>query len=216
MDRTSAPHKKIYDQGGSPQISVHMEPERKPCCTYIGLQTEIHFKPRASPQAELRPGRLPTSRITTREAPHKQNYIRLPTKVPRHISIVPPGAFYITVGYFWPREAQRERPTYISGLLRASLGLSGPLWASPGLSGTLWASLGLSGPLYIHTHIHREDKTIHNRQLEPQFSLGPEVARQQDHTIPDSWSPSVLRRPKFQDKKTRQYPTAGARPEIAR
>ena len=36
--------------------------------TYIGFQTEIHFKPRASPQAELRPGRLPTSRITTREA----------------------------------------------------------------------------------------------------------------------------------------------------
>ncbi len=26
----------------------------------------MHFKPRASPQAELRPGRLPTSRITTR------------------------------------------------------------------------------------------------------------------------------------------------------
>ena len=42
--------------------------------TYIGFQTEIHFKPRASPQAKLRPGRLPTSRITIREAPHKQNY----------------------------------------------------------------------------------------------------------------------------------------------
>ena len=35
---------------------------------YIGFQTEIHFKPRASPQAEVRPGRLPTSRITTRDA----------------------------------------------------------------------------------------------------------------------------------------------------
>ena len=42
--------------------------------TYIGFQTEIHFKPSASRQAELRPGRFPTSRITTREDPHKQNY----------------------------------------------------------------------------------------------------------------------------------------------
>ena len=42
---------------------------------YVGFQTEIHFKPRASPQAELRPGRLPTSRTTyDQEAPHKQNY----------------------------------------------------------------------------------------------------------------------------------------------
>ena len=45
---------------------------------YVGFQTETHFKPRASPQAELwmyvRPWRLPASRITTREAPHKQNY----------------------------------------------------------------------------------------------------------------------------------------------
>ena len=37
VDRTSlscgwldAPHKQIYKQGGSPQISLHMEPERKP------------------------------------------------------------------------------------------------------------------------------------------------------------------------------------------
>ena len=40
--------------------------------TYTGFQTDC--KPRASPQAELRPGRLPTSRITTREAHHKHNY----------------------------------------------------------------------------------------------------------------------------------------------
>ena len=40
---------------------------------YAGFQTEIHFKPRVSPQARLCPGRLPTSRAT-REAPHKQNY----------------------------------------------------------------------------------------------------------------------------------------------
>ena len=40
----------------------------------MGFQTEIHFKPRASPQAELQPGRLPTSRISTREVLHEQNY----------------------------------------------------------------------------------------------------------------------------------------------
>ena len=40
----------------------------------MGFQTEIHFKPRASPQAELRPGKFPTSRITTMEVPYKQNY----------------------------------------------------------------------------------------------------------------------------------------------
>ena len=89
--------------------------------------------------------------------------------------------------------------TYIHRPLWASLGLSGPLWASLGVSRPLWASLGLS--TYTHTYIHREDKTTHNRQLEPR----PEVARQQDHTIADSWSPSVLRGPKLQDKKTRQY-----------
>ena len=33
----------------------------------LGFQTEIHFKPRASPQEDLRLGRLPTNRITTRE-----------------------------------------------------------------------------------------------------------------------------------------------------
>ena len=48
-------------------------PRTTTICMYVGFQTEIHFKPRASPQAELRPGRLPTSRITTREPTHKQN-----------------------------------------------------------------------------------------------------------------------------------------------
>ena len=43
------------------------------------IQTEIHSKPRASPQAQLRPARLPTSRITSREAPHKHNYDQGPT-----------------------------------------------------------------------------------------------------------------------------------------
>ena len=41
-------------------------PEETPTDYYeLGFQTEIHLKPRASPQAEL---------CTTREAPHKQNY----------------------------------------------------------------------------------------------------------------------------------------------
>ncbi len=67
MDRTSlsrawleAPHKQIYDQGSSPQISV-WNPRGSPRGLPLGFQTEIHFKPRASPQAELRPGRLPSS-----------------------------------------------------------------------------------------------------------------------------------------------------------
>ena len=68
-----APHKQIYDQGSSPQISV-CNPRGSPRGLPLGFQTEIHFKPRASPQEELRLGRLPTSRVTTREAPHKQNY----------------------------------------------------------------------------------------------------------------------------------------------
>ena len=79
VDRTSlscawleAPHKQIYDQGGSPQIScICVEPlrmpHRLPLHMFIGFQTEIQVKPRASPQAELQPGRFPTSRITTRE-----------------------------------------------------------------------------------------------------------------------------------------------------
>ena len=106
----------------------------------------------------------------------------------------------------------------------ASLGLSGPLWASPGLcclglSGYLWASLDNKNKHYIH-----------NRQLEPQFFLGTEVARHKctyptagapvsfaarncktkrpDNTYPtyisDSWILSVLRGPKLQDKKSRQ------------
>ena len=81
--------------GGSPQADL--QPGRFPTDfadyvqphTYIGFQTEIHLKPRASPQAEshktreapykqsfdqggcpqaeLRPGSVPTRRITTRE-----------------------------------------------------------------------------------------------------------------------------------------------------
>ena len=58
-----APHRFLYGTREEAPADYH----------YVGFQTEIHFKPRASPQAELRPGRLPTSRITTREAPHKQN-----------------------------------------------------------------------------------------------------------------------------------------------
>ena len=72
VDRTSllcawleAFHKQIYDQGGSPQVL-----NRNP------LQTQ------GLPQPELctcvcmfvQPGRLPTSRITTREAANKQNH----------------------------------------------------------------------------------------------------------------------------------------------
>ena len=72
MDRTSlscawleAPHKQIYDQGGSPLIFSGTREEAPADYDYVGFKTEIHFKPRASQQAELH---------TTREAPHKQNY----------------------------------------------------------------------------------------------------------------------------------------------
>ncbi len=60
--------------GSSPQISV-WNPRGSPRGLSLGFQTEIHFKPRASPQEALRPGRLPTSRFTTREAPHRFLYV---------------------------------------------------------------------------------------------------------------------------------------------
>ena len=142
---------------GSPQADLRpgrlptlfcVEPKRKPHCT------EIYFKPRTSPQAELRRGRLPTSRITTREDPHKQNYAS-PPKYHGIFLLYLLGLFtYMYMGYFWPREAQRERPADIRTYIHAYIGLSGLLSASLGLSGHLQASLGLSGPLYIHTHIH--------------------------------------------------------------
>ena len=85
----------MYDQGGSPQADLRpgklptdfcMEPKRKPPRTTTrvpnrnplqtqGLPTSrIMYDQGGSPQAELRPGRLPTSRITTRAPTHKQNY----------------------------------------------------------------------------------------------------------------------------------------------
>ena len=89
LDRTSlscawleAPHQQIYDHGGSPLISL-WNPRGSPRGLSLGFQTGIHFKPMVSPQAELRPGRLPTNRITTREAPHKRFYDQgayVPTK----------------------------------------------------------------------------------------------------------------------------------------
>ena len=87
MDRTSpsrawleAPHKQICDQGGSPQVSLRTKPKRKP----RGLPNRNPLQTQGLPtssqgsssqaklcatnlQAELRPGGLPTSRITTRE-----------------------------------------------------------------------------------------------------------------------------------------------------
>ena len=54
VDRTSlscawleTPHKKIYDQGCSPQISL-WNPKGSPRGLPLGFQTEINFKPRAS------------------------------------------------------------------------------------------------------------------------------------------------------------------------
>ena len=67
--------------------------------------------------------------------------------------------------------------TNVHGPLSASLGLSVSLCASV----ALWASLGLSGPLWASLGHSTKDKTMHNRQLDPQFSLGFEVARRQDH-----------------------------------
>ena len=84
MDRTSlsralleAPHKKICDQGGSPQISLRTKkppglPNRNPLQTQ-GLPSSSQGSSSQAKlcatnlQAELRPGGLPTSRITTRE-----------------------------------------------------------------------------------------------------------------------------------------------------
>ena len=182
MDRTSlscawlkAPHKQIYDQGGSPHFSVwnpRGSPTVQKSTSNPGPPRKQNFDEGGSPQAELRPGRIPTNRITP---PHQS------THTPRRISIVPPGVFYIYMyeGYFWTREAQRERPadirayihtcihTYIHRPLWAFLGLSGPLWP-------LWASLGLSTYICTYTHIHTY----------------MEKTRQHIHAyITDSWSP---------------------------
>ena len=76
----------------------------------------------------------------------------------------------------------------------ASLGLSGLLWASLSLSVALGASLGLSGPLWASLKKTRQCKYTHNdRQLGTQFPSRLEIARRKNQTIPDSWSPSVLR-----------------------
>ena len=58
-----APHKQTYDQGGPPKISLWNREEAPAYYYVLGFQIEIHFKPGASPQAELRPGRLPTSSL---------------------------------------------------------------------------------------------------------------------------------------------------------
>ena len=73
MRLAGAPHKQIYDQGGSPQADLRpgklptdfcMEPKKKPPRTTTRV-------PNRNP---LQTQGLPTSRITTREAPHKQSY----------------------------------------------------------------------------------------------------------------------------------------------
>ena len=43
-------------------------------CTTLEAPRKQNYDQGGSPQAELRPGKLPTSRITTREPTHKQNY----------------------------------------------------------------------------------------------------------------------------------------------
>ena len=111
-DWLEAPHKQICDQGGSPP-DFFTEPKRSPA--YAGFQTEIHFKPRASPQA-------------AREVPHKQNYLHmydqqnydqgdLPT---RRLMYARPGSWLfgwlveLCPGSLWlagrlrPRDGQRE------------------------------------------------------------------------------------------------------------
>ena len=70
-------------------MCICVEPERMPPRTitmFVGFQTEIYVKPRAShkqnydqggfPSAELRPGRLSTSRITNRELTYPQAELR--------------------------------------------------------------------------------------------------------------------------------------------
>ena len=100
-------HKQICDQGCSPQISL-----RNQRGSPADYQTEIHFKPRASPQA-------------AREVPHKHNYVR-PTYKQNYDqeaypqAELPPGSWLagwlveLRPGSLWlagwlrPREAQRE------------------------------------------------------------------------------------------------------------
>ena len=121
-------------------------------------------------------------------------------------------------GLFFPRSASLDLSTHIftqhkplwaspglSGPLCASLCLSEALWASLGLSGPLWDFPGLSGPLWAYLkdswspkgaqgpQVARHKRLLNTRQLEPQCPSRPEIDRHKNQTIPDSWSPSVLR-----------------------
>ena len=82
-------------------------------------------------------------------------------------------------------------------LVLSMLGSSGSLWASLGIFEPLCGSQGLSGPLWApwaSLKKTRQCKYTHNdRQLGTQFSSRLEIARRKNQTIPDSWSPSVLR-----------------------
>ncbi len=85
MRLAGGPESPRESQRGSPQTDLrpgYVAPRRFLCGTreeapadnnYAGFQIQIHFKPRASPQAELRPGRLPQPELRP-EAPHKKNY----------------------------------------------------------------------------------------------------------------------------------------------
>ena len=90
-----APHQQIYDQRGSPQSSCVTPGEAPtyyvPLCMYVcrvptrnPLQNQCLptsrimfvcvYDQAGFPQGEFRPGRLPTTKITTREPTHKQNH----------------------------------------------------------------------------------------------------------------------------------------------
>ena len=131
MDRTSlpcvwleAPHKQTYDQGGPPKISV-WNPRGSPrglLCTRV---------PNRNP---LQTQGLPTSRITTREAPHKQNYDkggRITTKEPTHKQNYDQGAGWL-VGW----------RNYNQGACHALGWLAG--WLAGGLAG--WLAEAQRGP----------------------------------------------------------------------
>ena len=89
---------------------VHRVPNRNPCQTQ-GL-----------PQAELRPGRFPTRRITTREALHKQNYDQ--------------GAYILPTSRITTRELASWLAGWLGGLRPGNLScawLAG--WLAGGLAG---------------------------------------------------------------------------------
>ena len=136
----------------------------QPRITTRELPHKQNYDEGGSAQAELRPGSLPTRRITTSEvAGWLAGGITIREIVMRLAGWLAGGCFDPCLWRFGVHTKEQcctivrptaDSPALDSGLsLRSTyihtyIGLSGPLWDSLGLSGLLWASLRLSGLLW--------------------------------------------------------------------